>query len=109
MQQYDLVIIGGGLVGGSLACALSGCGLRIAVVEAVPASAEHQPSYDERVIALSWGSRRILEAIGVWPDIARRPSRFGRSTSPIAGIAGLRGSVRRMQVWRPSAMSPRHA
>jgi 2-octaprenyl-6-methoxyphenol hydroxylase len=70
MHEYDLVIIGGGLVGGSLACALSGCGLRIAVVEAVPASAENQPSYDERVIALSWGSRRILEAIGVWPDIA---------------------------------------
>ncbi|SDW90798.1 2-octaprenyl-6-methoxyphenyl hydroxylase [Thiocapsa roseopersicina] len=70
MHEYDLVIIGGGLVGGSLACALSGCGLRIAVVEAVPAAAEHQPSYDERVIALSWGSRRILEAIGVWPEIA---------------------------------------
>jgi 2-octaprenyl-6-methoxyphenol hydroxylase len=70
MHEYDLVIIGGGLVGGSLACALSGCGLRIAVVEAVPASAESQPSYDERVIALSWGSRRIFEAIGLWSDIA---------------------------------------
>lgn len=70
MHEYDLVIIGGGLVGGSLACALSGCGLRIAVVEAVPASANSQPSYDERVIALSWGSRRIFEAIGLWSDIA---------------------------------------
>lgn len=70
MHEYDLVIIGGGLVGGSLACALSGGGLRAAVVEAVPPTADGQPSYDERVIALSWGSRRILEAIGLWPDIA---------------------------------------
>lgn len=70
MQHYDLVIAGGGLVGGSLACALTGCGLRIAVVEAVPAAAVHQPSYDERVIALSWGSRLIFEAIGLWPMIA---------------------------------------
>jgi 2-octaprenyl-6-methoxyphenol hydroxylase len=36
------------------------------VVEAVPARSEDQPSYDERVIALSWGSRRIFEGIGLW-------------------------------------------
>ncbi len=70
MHDFDLVIIGGGLVGGSLACALSGRGLRIAVVEAVPPTAAAQPSYDERVIALSWGSRVIFEAIGLWPAIA---------------------------------------
>ncbi|NCA70124.1 MAG: 2-octaprenyl-6-methoxyphenyl hydroxylase [Sphingobacteriia bacterium] len=70
MRDYDLVIIGGGLVGGSLACALSGQGLRIAVVEAVAATAERQPSYDERVIALSWGSRVIFESIGLWSAIA---------------------------------------
>jgi 2-octaprenyl-6-methoxyphenol hydroxylase len=70
MDQYDLVIVGGGLVGGSLACALAGSGLRVCVVEAVPPSAADQPSYDERVIALSWGSRLILEGIGLWPDIA---------------------------------------
>lgn len=70
MYDYDVVIIGGGLVGGSLACALSGSGLRVAVVEAVAAQAAEQPSYDERVIALSLGSRRIFESIGLWPDIA---------------------------------------
>ncbi|MEA3278915.1 MAG: 2-octaprenyl-6-methoxyphenyl hydroxylase [Pseudomonadota bacterium] len=70
MDQYDLVIIGGGLVGGSLACALGGTGLRVCVVEAVPAASASQPSYDERVIALSWGSRRILEGIGLWQEIA---------------------------------------
>ena len=69
-STYDLVIVGGGLIGGSLACALAGTGLRVALVEAVAADAPLQPSYDERVIALSWGSRRIFEGIGLWAGIA---------------------------------------
>ncbi|WP_089725889.1 2-octaprenyl-6-methoxyphenyl hydroxylase [Candidatus Thiosymbion oneisti] len=68
-MSYDLVIVGGGLVGGSLACALAETGLRLCVVEAVPPRSEAQPSYDERVIALSWGSRRIFEDIGLWETI----------------------------------------
>lgn len=70
MHDYDLVIVGGGLVGGSLACALSGTPLKVAMIEAVPPRAEQQPSYDERVIALSLGSQRIFAAIGLWPEIA---------------------------------------
>lgn len=70
MERYDLVIVGGGLVGGSLACALGGAGLRVCVVEAVPPTAADQPSYDERVIALSWGSRLILDGMGLWSAIA---------------------------------------
>ncbi|MCG6942282.1 MAG: 2-octaprenyl-6-methoxyphenyl hydroxylase [Thiohalocapsa sp.] len=76
MQDYDLVIIGGGLVGGSLACALRGSGLRIAVVEAAtpahptPGAAPPPAQYDERVIALSLGSRRIFDGIGIWPAMA---------------------------------------
>lgn len=70
MHNYDVVIIGGGLVGGSLACALSGTGLEVALIEAVPPRSAQQPSYDERVIALSLGSQRIFSAIGLWPEIA---------------------------------------
>ncbi len=69
-SDYDLIIVGGGLIGGSLACALAGSGLKIAVIEAAAPDAPMQPSYDERVIALSWGSRLILEAIGLWGEIA---------------------------------------
>ena len=69
--DYDILVIGGGMVGASLACALGGTGLRIAVVEAVPLTASTQPSYDERTIALAFGSRRIFEGIGVWGEVAR--------------------------------------
>ncbi len=70
MVDFDLIIIGGGLVGGSLACALRDTGLRVAVVEAVAAEAPSHPSYDERVIALSLGSRRIFDGMGLWEQIA---------------------------------------
>jgi 2-octaprenyl-6-methoxyphenol hydroxylase len=64
---YDVAIIGGGLVGASLACALAPLGLGIAVIEAVPFKATAQPSYDDRTLALSHSSCRILEGIGIWP------------------------------------------
>ena len=67
--QYDVVIVGGGMVGASMAVALSGQGLRIAVVEAFPFRSEQQPSYDARSIALAYGSRKIFDAIGVWADM----------------------------------------
>lgn len=57
------------MVGASLAHALSGHGLRIAVIEAFPATTNDQPSYDDRAIALSYGSKRILDALGLWEKI----------------------------------------
>ena len=67
--MLDIVIVGGGLVGASLACALAPANLRVAVVEAVPFKSKQQPSYDERVLAIAQGSKRILDAIGVWSEI----------------------------------------
>lgn len=65
-HQYDILILGGGLVGASLACALGERGLRVAVVEAVALKSDQQPSYDERSIALAQGTKRIFEAMGLW-------------------------------------------
>jgi len=65
-QRYDLLIIGGGMVGASLALALRGSGLRIAVIEAVAQDSGTQPSYDARAIALSHGSQRIFDSMGLW-------------------------------------------
>jgi 2-octaprenyl-6-methoxyphenol hydroxylase len=68
-RYYDVAIIGGGLVGASLACALEPLGLRTALVEAVEFKAASQPSYDDRTLALSASSCRILEGLGVWPQL----------------------------------------
>jgi len=69
-NDYDIVIIGGGLVGASLACALAEQPLRIAVIEAVPFNSDSQPSYNDRTVALGYGSRRIFEGIGIWSAVA---------------------------------------
>ncbi len=56
-------------MGASLACCLATSGYRIAVLEKVPVNADQQPSYDDRGLALSLSSCRILKAIGVWQDL----------------------------------------
>ncbi len=68
--EYDCLIIGGGLVGASLACALTSAPVRIGVVEAVPPQAELQPSYDDRGLVLAPASQRILAGLGLWGTIA---------------------------------------
>jgi 2-octaprenyl-6-methoxyphenol hydroxylase len=67
----DVAISGGGLVGASLALALAQLSLRVALIEASPFGASDQPSFDDRTTALSNGSRRIFEGLGVWPLIER--------------------------------------
>ncbi len=68
--EVDVAIVGGGMVGASLALALAGTALRVALVEAVPLEAASQPSFDDRTSALGNGSRRIFEALGVWPHLS---------------------------------------
>ncbi len=64
-ESADIVIVGGGPVGSALALALRDSGLRIVLLEARAAGGG-----DARPLALSYGSRLILERLGVWPALA---------------------------------------
>ena len=101
MKQFDVIIVGGGLVGASLALALSKTRHRVALLEAAapPASG---PSWDERCIALNAASHAIFSALGAWEDLspAAEPilsthiserGRFGvaRFTAEEAGLPAL--------------------
>src|SRR5271169_349208 len=68
--DIDVAIVGGGMVGASLAVALAGTGRSLLLVESVPFGASGQSSFDERTTALGNASRRIFESLGVWPAIA---------------------------------------
>ena len=63
--HFDVVIVGGGLVGASFAAALARSGLTLALVESQPAPAP-EPAWDSRIYAISPGSRRFLEQSGAW-------------------------------------------
>lgn len=77
--DVDLIIVGGGMVGASLACALKNASLKIAIIEAFKSHSDQQPSYDDRAIALSYGSQRIFQSIGLW-------SQFSADSTPISDI-----------------------
>lgn len=68
-QGYDIIIVGGGMVGASLALALENTTLSIALIEAFDFNTDQQPSYDDRGIALSYGSQRIFETMGLWQQL----------------------------------------
>jgi len=65
-----VLIVGGGLVGASLAIALDAAGVPATLVEAAAARTDAQPSYDERNLALARATVNGLAAIGVWPHAA---------------------------------------
>jgi 2-octaprenyl-6-methoxyphenol hydroxylase len=68
--DVDVAIVGGGMVGASLAAGLAGTGVRLLLVESAPFGAAEQPSFDERTTALGNASRRIFEGLKCWDAIA---------------------------------------
>ncbi|GJI97912.1 hypothetical protein RugamoR57_46300 [Duganella caerulea] len=85
--SYDIAICGAGPAGMALAALLARRGTPAQRIALIDAKTLEQASNDPRSIALSWGSRQILEEIGAWPTAATaihqihvsRRSQFGRS------------------------------
>lgn len=85
--RYDVVIVGGGMVGATIACALGDSDLSVAVLEhCYPQAFDLSQPNDLRVSAISVASQNILQMVGAWDGIA------SRRTCP----------YRRMKVWEAS-------
>lgn len=76
MSRVNIAIVGGGLVGASLAVALQAGarvrGWKIVLIEAFAPGDSYQPSYDARSSALSFGTRQIYQRLGLWQAISQR-------------------------------------
>ncbi len=69
-QNYDLLIVGGGLAGNCLALALKNSGLRIAIIEANSREHLHQSPAGDRALALASGTVMMLEQLNIWQGIS---------------------------------------
>ncbi len=65
-QDYDVLIVGGGLTGNSCALSLAGQGLRIAVIEAAMPQQLADSHFDSRAIALNHASCQLFSRLGLW-------------------------------------------
>ena len=90
-RRGPVLIVGGGLVGASLAIALDATGVDATLVEVAPPRADAQPSYDERNLALARATVNGLDAIGVWPHAQAGATAIERIQ---VSRAGEFGSVR---------------
>jgi 2-octaprenyl-6-methoxyphenol hydroxylase len=68
--RYDVAIVGGGIAGTTLAAILGDAGLKIALIERQAPSKLSAPAYDGRTTAITYGSRQVLNAAGLWAALA---------------------------------------
>ena len=69
-KEFDVVIVGGGMVGATVACCLGNSDLNVAVIEQlVPEPFLADQPHDLRVSALSLASKNILSGIGAWDEV----------------------------------------
>ena len=83
--SFDIAILGGGMVGATLACALADSDLQVAIIDPKHVDqADFSGLFDLRVSAITRGSQRIFENLQVWPAMQK------------AGVSAFR----HMQVWQ---------
>lgn len=70
MKTFDILIIGGGLVGGALAQSLKDLNLQIGLIEPNQLSDMGEIGFDARSLALSLKSKRILKNLGLWQKLS---------------------------------------
>ncbi|MEZ5691048.1 MAG: UbiH/UbiF/VisC/COQ6 family ubiquinone biosynthesis hydroxylase [Rickettsiales bacterium] len=70
-KNYDIVVVGAGLIGMSIAISLARYGLKIAILEKNNIKFNNRPEADGRVSAIALGSKLILDDIGVWSNITK--------------------------------------
>ena len=69
-REFDLIVVGAGVVGATLAALLRASGLRIAILDArTPPRFDPRAEWDLRVFALSPASRHLLDAAGAWDEL----------------------------------------
>lgn len=69
MQEFDVVVVGGGLVGASFVRAISASGLSVLLIDQAPAESLYHPDLDNRGLALSYTTKSILEDLNIWHDL----------------------------------------
>ena len=87
MSHFDTIIIGGGIVGATAACALGEAGVRVALIEARKPLAPGQQQPDPRVFAITRASERIFRSLGVW-DTMHRQGAFAFSDMEVWDAGG---------------------
>lgn len=68
-ESVELAVVGGGLVGLALGIACAEAGLETAVIDREEPSATVAETFDGRASAIAYGSKRMLEALGIWRHI----------------------------------------
>ena len=92
-ECFDVLVVGGGLVGASLALALSRHGRRVGLIEGLQPPRDgltDANDWDSRVYAVSPANRAFLDSLNAWPDMSR-----GGTGSAMDGRGGREVLARR--------------